>query len=127
MVFGVNSDAVTARRSAGVPDLIFIDPKTNRLVIIEAKGGNSSLNTRLSVDGDLMVSQGTREYLESLAKTMQKSTKAEIRKQGKQLETMLANGEVDYYMVRQPYERIDGTLETPTMAKFDISRGGTRR
>jgi hypothetical protein len=126
-VFGVDPEAVSARRGAGVPDLMFIDPKTGRLIIVEAKGGESSLTTRRNVDGDKMVAQGTKDYLESLAKTMQQSRDPEIRLQGKQLEDMLAMNMVDYYLVRQPYGRTDGTLETPTVARFDISRGGTPR
>jgi hypothetical protein len=124
--FGVDPAQVATRRGSGVPDLIFTDPATQRLVVIEAKGGESQLGTRRSVDGDQMVQQGTREYLESLAQTMQQSTDADIRQQGRDLETKLANNEVDYLMVRQPYSRADGTLELPTVAKFDISRGGRR-
>lgn len=125
--YGVDPSQITISRGVGIPDLIFTDPATNRLVVVEAKGGESPLGARLSVDGDQMVQQGTREYLESLAQAMQRSSDADVVRQGRELERKLVAGEVDYLLVRQPYARDDGTLETPLVAEFDISRGGRPR
>jgi hypothetical protein len=125
--FGVDDGDIATRRSSGVPDLMFEDPATGRLVIIEAKGGDSGLVTRRSVDGDQRVQQGTVEYLESLAKSMQRSSDPEIRRQGELLEVQLKLDEVDYYLVQQTYERSDGTLEVPTVSRFDMSQGGRPR
>ncbi|MCG3206417.1 MAG: hypothetical protein FOGNACKC_00015 [Anaerolineae bacterium] len=118
--FGVPPEQITTGRGSGVPDLLFNDPDTGRLVVVEAKGGDSPLGARLNVDGTQMVQQGTREYLESLAQAMQRSSDTKIQDQGRKLELALRQGNVDYFVVRQPYSRADGTLELPRVAKFDI-------
>jgi hypothetical protein len=116
-------------RGAGVPDLIFEDPATGRLVVVEAKGGESPLGSRLSADGTRLVQQGTPEYLESLALAMQRSTDEETRKLGFKLEAALSDRtspQVEYYVVRQPFHD-DGSLGAPTVAKFNLIRSRNGR
>jgi hypothetical protein len=125
--FGVDPNTGITRRGAGIPDLIFVDPESGNLVIIEAKGGNSPKGARLDMTGRKMVQQGTKEYLESLAETMKLSTDPAIRKLGSDLETMLKQGKVLYFLVRQLYNAADGTLETPIVEEYDVSKGGAPR
>jgi hypothetical protein len=109
-----------------VPDMMFDLTPSGRVVVIEAKGGTSGLGVRKETDGDTIVQQGTKEYLISLAKDMQRSSSKTIRDMGEKLENAIAAGTVDYYLVRQPYQRADGTLGVPTVATFDITRGGKK-
>ncbi|WP_228025256.1 hypothetical protein [cf. Phormidesmis sp. LEGE 11477] len=110
------------RAGAGVPDLVFESPD-GRLLMIEAKGGTSELGVRRSVDRTRLVQQGTREYAESLAAEMMRSTDTRIRELGQKIELALAAEppNLDYLVVRQPFND-DGSLASPEIGTFDISR-----
>jgi hypothetical protein len=125
-LFGANPNTLVSRRGSGVPDVMFDKPNSDVLVVIEAKGGGSPLGTRKEADGDLMVQQGTKEYLYSLAKAMQRSKNPAIQADGRTLETKLLQGKVEYYLVRQEYNPVTGTLAAPMLARFDITQGGKK-
>ncbi len=97
-----------------------------RLLLIEAKGGTSELGVRRSADGTRMVQQGSREYLESLAATMTRSSDPEIRRLGAKLELALRGNppNIDYLVVRQPFQA-NGSLAAPEVGTFDLSRRGS--
>lgn len=122
--FNVAENAITIGSGSGVPDLIFKLPSdSDRLIIIEAKGGESDLRARLDVNGTKMVQQGTYEYLESLAKSMQNSSDDKIVELGLKLEGALKDRsalKVDYYLVRQPFDK-QGNLLAPEISQFDLS------
>ncbi|MBE7384878.1 MAG: hypothetical protein F6J95_026125 [Leptolyngbya sp. SIO1E4] len=115
------------RSGSGVPDLMY-EAADGRLLIIEAKGGTSELGTRLSTDGTRRVEQGHRDYLESLAAAMSRSSDPDIRRLGAKIEVALRGNPpaIDYMVVRQPFQD-DGSLATPVVGTFDIRRGGSSR
>ncbi len=113
------------RAGAGVPDLVF-EGSDGRLLMIEAKGGTSELGVRRSADRTRLVQQGTRDYAESLAAEMIRSTNARIRELGQRIELALAANppNLDYLVVRQPFNN-DGTLSAPTSRTFDLGFSNT--
>jgi hypothetical protein len=125
-VFHINPDTLESRRGSGVPDLMFDAPSSDMLLVIEAKGGEGPLGTRKKIGSDEMVEQGTLEYLQSLSKAMQRSKDTKIQEQGEKLETALREKKVVYVLVRQQYDRETGALAVPTVAIFDISKGGKK-
>jgi hypothetical protein len=107
-------------QGAGLPDVVYRDKETGRLLVIEAKGGGSQLGTRLSSDQRIRVEQGTRAYLESLARTMMKSTSQKTRDLGAELMGQLARPDgVDYRLVKQRFDA-DGKPQAPEVGHFDI-------
>jgi hypothetical protein len=126
VVFHVNPDTLVSQRGSGVPDLMFEVLDSGVLLVIEAKGGEGPLGTRRKDGSDEMVEQGTLEYLQSLSKAMQRRKDPNIRDQGKKLETALREKKVVYALVRQQYDRETGALAVPTVAIFDISKGGRK-
>ena len=109
------------RSGANLPDLVF-ESDSGRLLVIEAKGGESELGIRRSADRTRMVEQGTREYLDSLARTMMSSPDEEISKLGHRILTELNKSppNIDYVVVRQPFTD-DNRLATPSVGTFDIT------
>jgi hypothetical protein len=57
---------------------------------------------------------------------MQRSKDTKIQEQGEKLETALREKKVVYVLVRQQYDRETGALAVPTVAIFDISKGGKK-
>jgi hypothetical protein len=114
------------RAGAGVPDLVFTHPD-GRIVVIECKGGDARLGTRLDASGRILVQQGTIEYLRSLAATMAASDPGPIRALGERLQIELAREQpqVEYHVVRQPLNP-DGSLASPQHGKFDLSANERR-
>jgi hypothetical protein len=114
------------RAGAGVPDLVFEGPN-GKLIIIECKGGTAGLGTRQSADQRFTVEQGTVEYLQSLARTMENSSDPKIRELGERLRTELAKNppNVDYFLVKQPFTP-DGDLAAPQVGKFDLRPNAPR-
>jgi len=95
-----------------------------RLLIIEAKGGNSSLGGRRAADGRY-VQQGTSEYRESIIENMQKSVdKADVYEDVADLDLTLDKldeftGKVDYQLVQQKLDPQSGSLLPTLISKFD--------
>ena len=105
---------------SGVPDIL-VELPGPRYVLVECKGGVADLGTRKSVDGRFRVSQGRREYVESLAHAM-------IAKGGRTgtagaalLAQVTSDVDLPYYLVRQPFD-IDGAPTTPQVSEFDTRR-----
>ena len=89
-------------------------------VKIAAKGGGSELGTRLSADQRMRVEQGTRAYLESLARTMMNATSKKTQELGEELMRQLAKPDgVDYRLVKQKFDS-EGKPQTPDVGHFDI-------
>jgi hypothetical protein len=106
---------------AGLPDVVYRDRKTGKLLILEAKGGSSTLGTRMDVHGRARVEQGTRAYLESLAADMRKSGDAATRALGTEIQRQLARPDgIDYRVVRQPFDDATGRPLTPEVGRFDL-------
>jgi hypothetical protein len=114
------------RGGAGVPDLVFEHPD-GRIVVIECKGGDARLGTRLDASGRILVQQGTIEYLKSLAATMAASEPGPIRDLGERLQVALASEQpnIEYHVVRQPLNE-DGSLASPQYGKFDLKANERR-
>lgn len=107
-------------QGSGLPDVVFRNRETGKLLIIEAKGGGSQLGTRLSSDQRTRVEQGTRAYLESLAKTMLKSSSKKTQDLGQELLNQLAKPDgVDYRLVKQKFDT-EGNPQAPDVGQFDI-------
>jgi hypothetical protein len=107
------------RKGAGVPDILIELPgNPGKLVVIECKGGKADLGSRQSANGMLLVEQGTKEYLESLAKDMI-AEGGEMEILGKRLRSQLATESdfPEYYLVQQPFTP-DGKLLPPLVGKF---------
>jgi len=74
----------------------------DRFQIVEAKGGASGLGSRAISEG-IRAEQGTIEYAKSIAQNMAKNgATPEIRKLGRDLLMAIADGKVDYILVRAP-------------------------
>jgi hypothetical protein len=114
------------RSGAGVPDLVFEHPD-GRIVVIECKGGNARLGTRLDATGRIAVQQGTVEYLKSLAATMAATEPGPIRDLGERLQIALASEQpnIEYHVVRQPLNE-NGSLASPQYGKFDLKANERR-
>jgi hypothetical protein len=114
------TDVPLPRTSAGVPDLVFQHPD-GRIAIIECKGGDARLGTRLDTSGHILVQQGTIEYLRSLAATMAASEPGRVRDLGEQLQIMLESEQpnIEYHVVRQPIAE-DGKLGSPQHGRFNL-------
>jgi hypothetical protein len=111
---------VIEMHGSGVPDLV-VKRTDGKLVIIECKGGEADLGTRLSADGSRRVQQGTREYLKSLATTMTRSGDPKIASLGGQLLLQVDDPTFnqEYYLVKQQF---DGRKPLPPkVGQFDIS------
>jgi hypothetical protein len=119
--FGAAKPLDIGHSGAGVPDLLYELPD-GRLILIECKGGTSPLGTRESADGRFLVQQGTVEYAQSLARTMENSPEPTIRALGERLRTALARNPpaLDYYLVRQPFTP-SGDLGPVESGRFDLT------
>jgi len=115
----------TKPRGSGVPDLAF-HKADGRLVILECKGPKAGLITRAaeSAAGEpVHATQGTREYLISLAKAMTDSRNPhEIRNLGREILDNIDN--VDYYVVRQTVESDGRSLSKVDVKKFPMDVAG---
>jgi hypothetical protein len=116
---------ISADISAGANtiDLGYESLDANTLVVIECKGGEAERGTRLDITGQLRVEQGTREYLEAVAATMEArgATEAE-RDFGRKLLVALQTGskKVRYLQVRQPFDPLTGAPEPYIVDQFDL-------
>ncbi len=121
--FGMaDPDLAMPRKGNDVPDLMFRDPATGRLVIVEAKGGEATLGNRLSADGTLLVQQGTQDYLRSLAAAMKRHP--ETLSLGLELEAALVHpGSIDYFVIRQPVPTdSNDSLPLPNIGRFPLDK-----
>lgn len=76
--------------------------KGERFQVVEGKGGSSGLGSRAIKDG-VRAEQGTVEYAKSIAENMAKNgATKDIRKLGRDLLAAIADGKVDYILVRAP-------------------------
>ena len=108
------------RAGSGVPDLVYKLPD-GRLIVVECKGGESGLGTRLTADKASRAEQGHIEYLRSLAEEMAKSsTNSDIRKLGQDLLVALIVGPTpEYWKVQQPIDPKTG-LGAPLISQFAL-------
>lgn len=111
------------RAGAGVPDLVYKLPN-GQFVVVECKGGESGLGTRLSTDKTHRVEQGHVEYLKSLASNMAfSSTDPAIRKLGQELLLAVTKGPMpEYWKVQQPFNEATGRAGTPRVSQFDLPK-----
>jgi len=135
---GIPDAAQIVLHGDSVPDLIHVDEVTGRVTVIEAKGGNATLRSRLSKDATQLVQQGSFKYLDSLAQEMQQSGDDQLFRLGQALEAALrtpdpkdpARPNVGYHLVRQPFidanlaasspGPITNLLSAPRVAEFTI-------
>lgn len=94
-------------------DKIYHDPKTNRFVIIEAKGGSSPLG---AAKGN---QQGTSEYFDELVNYLGKARK-DSEDLIKKLEKAKDRGELDYLLVKQKFDVKTGELLPTEVQKFKL-------
>ncbi len=112
------------KQGSGVPDQVY-KTADGRLVIIEAKGGKSPLGMREGVGSSkgLLVEQGTRQYLESLAHELTRPNAPDNQKAlGKLIKEALAkpNG-VEYLLLRQPIETTQtGSSKTSQLGQVEV-------
>src|SRR5262249_60974861 len=111
----------------GVPDLAFRNGE--RLAIVECKAPKAGVITRAAetkAGEEVRATQGTREYLISLAKSMIKdpSNPAEIRNLGAEILDKLDKGLVDYYIVRQTVAPDGRTLSDIDVKQFPMDVSG---
>ena len=111
------------RAGSGVPDLVYKLPN-GQFVVVECKGGESGLGTRLSTDKTYRVEQGHLEYLKSLAYNMaNSSTDPAIRKLGGELLLAATKGPLpEYWKVQQPFDEKTGRAAAPIVSQFDLGQ-----
>jgi hypothetical protein len=115
--------AAIPRAGSGVPDLVYRLPN-GQFVVVECKGGESGLGTRLSTDKTHRVEQGHIEYLKSLAYNMaNSSTDPAIRKLGAELLLAATKGPMpEYWKVQQPFDEKTGRAAAPIVSQFDLGQ-----
>jgi len=111
------------RAGSGVPDLVYKLPN-GQFIVVECKGGESGLGTRLSADKTHRVEQGHIEYLKSLASNMaNSSTDPAIRKLGEELLLAATKGPMpEYWKVQQPFDETTGRAGAPLVSQFDLPK-----
>jgi phage-related protein len=72
-----------------------------RLVVVEAKGGSSTLGSRMT-DGGLRAQQGTREYFESIINVLENSENEALRKLASELKGLDPVAGIRYLHARAP-------------------------
>ncbi len=72
----------------------------SRVVVLEAKGGGSSLGTRWDKDGEQRVQQGTNQYVEAVAADMSRRDPALARR----IQRALLTGTLEYLRVDQKFD-----------------------
>ncbi|MEN0064249.1 MAG: DUF4157 domain-containing protein [Myxococcota bacterium] len=82
-------------------DLVFENPSTREIIIIEAKGAGGELNWRWDDSGTIRVQQGTRRYLEVVGRSVAKRDPT----LGTKITSALAgNRKFRYIEIRQPVD-----------------------
>lgn len=95
-------------------DKVYIDPNTDKIIIVECKGGASPLGSRLEKSNPSgnreRYEQGTRGYLESLLHDMRGKAVSDpqMMKVVRTIEDALDEGDVEYLLVRQPIKNTKG-------------------
>lgn len=88
-------------------DLMYKDPDSGKIYVLEAKGGNSSaLGTRMQRNPRTgkTLEQGSSEYLEDVAGSMARSSDKKTREAGLDILDAHARGDVEYIGVRGGYD-----------------------
>ncbi|MGA3132220.1 MAG: DUF4157 domain-containing protein [Terracidiphilus sp.] len=91
-------------------------------VIIECKGGDSPLKSRLSWDKSIKVQQGTREYVMAVANDYINSGNPQFEEIGRHLfDNLMKNPDYrpKYYEVRQGFDAM-GRPTPPVVGEFDM-------
>jgi hypothetical protein len=86
-------------------------------LVIEAKGGSSSLGTRKTQAG-LEAEQGSLEYFEDIVGVM--SSSSQSKRVGRELSQAFRNGRVEYWEIRAPINRQGEAIGTKAR-EFDLS------
>lgn len=123
--FGVPDEQVQVARGSGQADVMFETTGPERIVLLEAKGGDAAPGSRLSRDRMRLVQQGTYEYAESLAAEWQRpGNPPGLRARGARLARALETGTppVEYHLVRQPVSDDNTQLLDPTISTFTLRR-----
>ena len=81
-------------------DRTCVNAGTGQAVIVEAKGGNSSLGTRLGADGVTPVKQGTPEYVDAVLSDLRISNPTLYA----QLKAARDSGDLRYFRVNQKFD-----------------------
>lgn len=96
-------------------DKIYKDPNTGKFIIVEAKGGASSLGTRTLAD-KRVVMQGTKEYFDDILLELKDLDPA----LHSQINIALGKGNIDYLLVHQKFDKAGNLLPTE-VSKFKIN------
>ncbi|WP_299015221.1 hypothetical protein [uncultured Photobacterium sp.] len=104
-----------------------------KIIIVEAKGGSSTLGSRLNANGELRVQQGTPEYKDSVINTMEqwyKKNRSNPDKNGmqqfKDTLTKLKDEsiELEYIVVKQPVNQTTGQVrDNIIVSNYDMNKG----
>lgn len=89
-----------------------------QVVVIEAKGGSSTLGTRKG-EGGLVVQQGTGAYFESIIASMEKGT-PEMNKVAAMLK-LLKPSDIEYKLVRAPIVMTTGAKPRSVVLAIDVA------
>jgi hypothetical protein len=120
---------VTIDRGAGVPDVIHIDPVTQRVTVIECKGGTSELGSRNvgeTLGRAARAEQTTPEYLRDLAREMTGPGKSDQSKRiGNAILRALGQipPNIDVFVVRQPFDE-NGSRGSIQVTQYPVTRSG---
>jgi hypothetical protein len=76
---------------------------TKRYIVVEAKGGSSSLGTRMIENGSREAEQGNPRYFRDIAGVMSNpNASTQSQRVGQDLQRALSRGQVEYWEVRAP-------------------------
>jgi hypothetical protein len=98
---------------------------TEKYIVVEAKGGSSSLGTRKVNGGFNEAEQGNPKYFEEIAGVMAKASSSQSKGIGNRLSKALDSGNVEYWEVRAPISS-QGEATGIKAREFDLSPSEAR-
>lgn len=107
--------SATGGSAAGEFDQVY-SLSSNRMAIIEAKGGTSSLGSRQT--GTQRSQQGTGQYVDSIIDIMVNHSNSAVKNTGNNLQQAKQGNTLDYYLVRQPI--VNGEAGDIIVKKFKL-------
>ena len=107
--------SATGGSAAGEFDQVY-KLSNDRMVIVEAKGGTSTLGSRQT--GTTRSQQGTPQYVQSIIDIMIPHWNPAVKATGNALQDAKQAGTLDYYLVRQPI--VNGEAQDIVVKKFKI-------
>ncbi len=108
-------DVTVSLNKAGTGDFDRIYKDGDRFIIVEAKGGASTLGSK-KIDGK-SVQQGNKKYFEAIIENFRKAGKDKL---ADDLVKSLKGKKIDYYKVKQGFKP-DGSLKPTEISKFDLN------